>query len=70
MDSLPAPVITSLAQAWLESHCERADLPQRVLFQTVDGHRNVVELESVARALGLSDDALEVYRRAGLIRYQ
>ena len=70
MNSLPAPVITPLAQAWLENHRERADLPQRVLFQTIDGHRNVVEIESLARALGMPADALEGYRRAGLIRYQ
>jgi hypothetical protein len=70
MDPLPAPVITPLAQAWLEGHWQSADLPQRVLFQTIDGHRNVVELESLARALGLRPDALEVYRQAGLIRFQ
>ena len=69
MNPLPAPVVTPLALDWLRDHDKRLDPAQRALFGTIDGHRNVIELESVARALGLRTDALEAFRQAGLIRF-
>ena len=68
MDQLSAPAVTGLALDWLESEDQRLDRAQKALLQTIDGRRNVIELESVARALGLRTDALETLRLAGLIR--
>ena len=39
---------------------------RRALLANVDGHRNVIELESFARAIGLQPDVLERLRREGL----
>ena len=69
MNLLPAPVITPLALDWLATR-DRLNPAQRALFSTIDGHRNVVQLESVARALGLRPDALETLRRDGLICFE
>ena len=69
MDRLPAPSLTSLALEWINTKDERLNLPQRILLGTIDGQRNVVELESVARALGLKVHAIEALRQAGLITF-
>ena len=69
MDRLPAPSLTSIALEWISMKDERLNLRQRVLLGAIDGHRNVIELESVARALGLRADAMEVLRQAGLISF-
>lgn len=55
-----------MAIRWLErdGSTERV---KRALLSSIDGHRNVIELESVARALGMQADALERLRREGLI---
>ena len=44
-----------------------SDQVRRALLASIDGHRNVIELESLARAMGLDSDALEHLRREGLI---
>ena len=44
-----------------------SDQVRRTLLASIDGHRNVIELESLARAMGLDSDALEHLRREGLI---
>lgn len=67
MDRLPAPSLTPLAHQWIHAKDERLNLPQRILLGTIDGQRNIVELESVARALGLKVHAIEALRQAGLI---
>lgn len=66
MNSLPSPSRTPLAVRWLEAEASN-DRVKRALLSSVDGHRNVIELESVARALGLAPDALERLRREGFI---
>jgi hypothetical protein len=43
------------------------DPVKRALLSSIDGHRNVIELESFARAMGLEADALERLRCEGLI---
>ena len=40
----------------------------RVLLADADGHRNVIELESFARAIGLQPGVLERLRRRGLAK--
>jgi hypothetical protein len=69
MDRLPAPTLTQLALEWLENEDQRLNRAQRALLRTIDGRRDVIELESVARALGLRTDALETLHHAGLIRF-
>jgi hypothetical protein len=69
MDRLPAPSLTSLALEWIKTKDERLNLPQRILLSAINGRRNVVELESMGRALGLKVDAIEALRQAGLIRF-
>ncbi len=55
-----------MATRWLEGDVS-SDRVKRALLSSIDGHRNVIELESVARALGLEADALERLRGEGLI---
>jgi hypothetical protein len=69
MDRLPAPSLTPLAHQWIHTKDERLNLPQRILLGTIDGQRNIVELESVARALGMKVHAIETRRQAGLISF-
>ena len=66
MNQLPTPSITPMAVQWLERDVS-SDRVKRALLSSIDGHRNVIELESVARALGLEADALDRLRREGLI---
>jgi len=66
-DPIPVPVRTALAAQWLERPDPTPDRLMRTLLCGIDGHRNVIELESFARAMGLDGDALERLRRQGLI---
>ena len=66
MNPLPTPSRTPMAVRWLQTDVA-SDRVKRALLSSVDGHRNVIELESVARALGLEADALERLRKEGLI---
>lgn len=66
MNPLPTPSRTPMAVRWLQYDVS-SDRVKRALLSSVDGHRNVIELESVARALGLQADALERLRLEGLI---
>jgi hypothetical protein len=67
MNPLPIPIQTPKAFQWLNAHGGRNDHVRRALLAKIDGHRNVIELESFARAIGLDSDALERLRREGLI---
>ena len=67
MNSLPTPVKTPVGLQWLASREAAASQVKRALLSQVDGHRNVIQLESFARAMGLHADALEQLRRQGLI---
>lgn len=66
MNHLPTPFKTPLAVAWLQEDLS-TDRAKRALLSSIDGHRNLIELESMARALGLQADAMENLRRQGLI---
>jgi hypothetical protein len=68
MRTLPTPTRTPMAQQWLAARNPPNDRIERALLSSIDGHRNVIELESVARALGLAPDALERLRAEGLIK--
>jgi hypothetical protein len=67
MDALPTPTKTPMGLRWLEAPGAHGDRIKRALLSSVDGHRNVIELESFARAMGLEADALEQLRGEGLI---
>lgn len=67
MQPIPTPTITPIAQQWLQARDARSDRVKGALLSNIDGHRNVVELESFARAMGLEPGALERLRREGLI---
>jgi hypothetical protein len=67
MSPLPIPTQTPKALQWLSVHDAGTDRMRRALLANIDGHRNVIELESFARAMGLEADALERLRRDGLI---
>ena len=67
MERLSIPTQTSFARLWLQRPDAPADRVRQALLATVDGHRNLIELESFARALGLAPCALEDLRREGLI---
>ena len=69
MDRLPIPVQTPTAVEWLTRRDARLHPIERVLLATIDGRRNVIELESVARALGLSGAALDGLQLRGLIEF-
>ena len=44
------------------------DKVHRALLSTIDGHRSIVELESVARAMRLEPEVLSRLRAQGLIQ--
>ena len=67
MKDLPIPMKTERAMHWLHVAPPEGDRLMQVLLSEIDGHRNVIELESFARAVGLDADALERLRRQGLI---
>jgi hypothetical protein len=68
MDILPTPIRTARASRWLATRDANIDRLERALLANVDGHRNVIELESFARAIGLAPDVLERLRVQGLIQ--
>lgn len=68
MNALPTPTKTPLALQWLEARDAKSERVKRALLSCIDGHRNVIELESFARAMGLKPDALERLRVEGLIQ--
>jgi hypothetical protein len=67
MEALPTPTRTPFAQQWLQAGSAQRDRAKWALLSQIDGHRNVVELESVARAMGLDSGVLERLRCEGLI---
>jgi hypothetical protein len=67
MNPLPVPTQTPKALRWLDTRDSANDRIRRALLSNIDGHRNLVELESFARAMGLESDALERLRRDGFI---
>ena len=67
MNALPIPTKTPLAHQWLQARHANGDPLKRALLCSIDGHRNVIELESFARAMGLEADVLERLRGEGLI---
>ena len=67
MDHTPFPTRTAIARQWMHHPDARIDRIQQALLSTVDGHRNVIELESVARAMRLAPGALEHLRAQGFI---
>jgi hypothetical protein len=67
MNPLPIPTQTLKARRWLDMRDGEPDRIRRALLTNIDGHRNVIELESFARAMGLESDALERLRREGFI---
>jgi len=67
MDRLLFLARTAVARQWLQSPDTRNDPVRRAFLSTIDGHRNVVELESVARAMGLDAGVLDDLRQQGLI---
>ena len=67
MESLPTPTRTPKAGQWLDTREARGDRVKRALLSGVDGRRNVIQLESFARAMGLDPDALDRLRTEGLI---
>lgn len=67
MNTLPTPMRTRIAIQWLASRDATTNRVKSVLLSHVDGHRNVIELESFARAMGLDPDAIEQLRQEGLI---
>lgn len=68
MERLPNPVLTLRARHFLEwQHNE--DLVRRALLTTVNGDRNVIELESVAKAMGLPASTLDDMRAKGLVNW-
>ncbi len=69
MNALPTPMQTAVARQWLAARDTRLDRVQQALLSTIDGHRNIVELESVARAMGLAPATFEQLRRQGLIDF-
>lgn len=56
-----------LAHQWLQARDPAADRTKHLLLASIDGRRNVVELESLARELGLAPDVLEQLRDDGMI---
>jgi hypothetical protein len=68
MNVLPTPTRTSVTSQPLVSRDPKIARLEQALLSKVDGHRNVVELESFARAIGLEPEALERMRLQGLIQ--
>ena len=70
MDMLPTPIPTAFALHQLHTGGFEQDRIRRALLGSMDGHRNVIQLESFARAMGLEPDAIERLRLEGLIEWQ
>ena len=69
MESLPTPVLTLRARHFLEWEHSAVDRVRRAWLSTVDGRRNVIELESVAKAMGLPESTLGDMRAQGLVNW-
>jgi hypothetical protein len=69
MERLPTPVLTARARHFLEWEHSEVDRVRRAWLCTVDGHRNVIELESVAKAMGLPESTLGDMRAQGLVNW-
>lgn len=69
MERLPTPVLTSWARHFMEWEHSKVDRVRRAWLATVDGHRNVIELESVAKAMGLPESTLGDMRAQGLVNW-
>ena len=67
MNRLPTPTQTSVALQWPGHPVASLDRHHLALLATVDGRRNIIQLESIARAMGLEAVALEHLRERGLI---
>lgn len=59
---------TAAALEGMPSSIAHIDKVLRALLSTIDGHRSVIELESVARAMRLEPEALSRLRAQGLIQ--
>jgi hypothetical protein len=70
MERLPKPVLTSRARRYLQWDDPEVDRVHQALLSTVDGERNVIELESVAKAMGLPDWTLVELRAQGLVNWE
>jgi hypothetical protein len=46
MNELPTPTLTAVARRWLDLEVPQLDRTRRALLSTVDGRRNVIQLES------------------------
>ena len=67
MSSTAVPSKTQAARQLLAGPRSLLTVPMRMLLINVDGRRNVVELQDIARGLNLSDQALAELQREGLI---
>ena len=67
MESMLTPTRTPKACRWLDTSEAGGNPVKRALLSRIDGHRNVIQLESFARAMGLDPDALDRLRVEGLI---
>jgi hypothetical protein len=67
MNPLPVPTKTLKALQWLNLRGAETDRVRCALLSNIDGLRNVIELGSFARAMGLGPDALERLCREGFI---
>lgn len=70
MKNLPQPVLTKHALCHLASREAELDRAHRAFLSTVDGQRNVVELESVAKAMGLPERTLGELRERGWLKWE
>ena len=68
MNVPPTPTRTAMATQWLVSRDPKIARLEQALLSKVDGYRNVIVLESFARAIGLAPQALERMRLQGLIQ--
>jgi hypothetical protein len=69
MERLPTPVLTSRARDCLQWDDPELDHVHQALLSTIDGQRNVIQLESVAKAMGLPDRTLAELRSQGLVNW-
>ena len=70
MERLPTPVLTSRARYCLQWDDPELDHVHQALLSTIDGHRNVIQLDSVAKAMGLPDCTLADLRSQGLVNWE
>ncbi len=70
MERLPTPVLTSRARHRLRWDDPELDRVHLALLSTIDGQRNVIQLESVAKAMGLPDRTLTELRAQGLVNWE